>query len=316
MNQIPIIATFAESWRRTQEAFSGSNRQLLRKQKFKSIYHTLKNPLLTRTWHKVLDSQDFILLIQQFPQVYIKPYKNYLSIQWNMERRLKVIFDTYRFANRIGLLRYIFSDKKTKITHIETASGFIFNLVLEYDLRFMKEGDFTFSIECDQLEGRIVAASFSFEEIKEGIWACRIGCIQGHHKDDNYISKIAQKHLHGLRPKSFVVHTIQEFSRNLNIDEIFGIGDGIQTYRGKHMIHLSKKHSIKFDYDKFWIEIGGEPTSDGWYKLPISTIRKNDSEIKTCKRAMYRRRYIMFDELSLKIEDFVQNHLLLYNKKN
>nr|WP_316633043.1 DUF535 family protein [uncultured Flavobacterium sp.] len=309
------MSTISESWRFTLQAFPGRDKKFVRKQKLKSLYHTMLNPLLTSKWHKALNSEDLLSIAQSFPEIYIKPYRNYLSIQWNTERRLKVILDTYRFANKIGLSKHIYSDKKTKITHVESVNGFVFNLIIEYDLRFMKEGDFTFSIECEELGGRIVAASFSFEEMTEGNWACRIGCIQGHDKNEEYTSKIAQKHLNGLRPKSFVVHAIQEFSRYVNISEIYGVGDEIQTYRGKHLIHLSKKHAIKFDYNKFWIEIGGKSTSDGWFKLPATTIRKVERDLKTCKRALYRRRYVMFDELALKIEDFVHNNLVLQGEK-
>ena len=307
MIYIPVISIAIQSWKFASDAFIEDGQKYLRKQRWKSLFYVLVNPAFASKWYKTLSSSENLSIIQRFPKVYLKPFRSYLSIQWEKGQRAKVVLDTYRFINKIGLTEFFSFGIKTEIAQIETINGFVFTLFLEHDYRFRKEGELTFSLEYGSLGERIVSAAFSFEEIKEGSWACRIGCVQGHNKSDEYISKIAQKFLHGLRPKSLIIYSIQEFTRNLMITEIYGAGDSIQAYRGKHLIHLHRKHSIEFDYNKFWSESGGEPTNDGWYKLPFVPLRKNDCDIKSAKRAMYHRRYSMLDELSLKIEKFIAN---------
>ena len=156
--------------------------------------------------------------------------------------------------------------------------------------------------ESDALGGVITAVAFSLEEIEPDRWVCRIGCIQGHSKDDLYSVKATQKLLQGLRPKSLVIFAVQELSRALGVTAIYGAGDSIQTYRGKHLIHIPALHKIQFDYNAFWEESGGMPVSGGWYELPLTQFRRDIQEIKTNKRALYRRKYELMDLLSSEVE--------------
>ncbi len=256
----------------------------------------------------MLKSHDLLLVDTYRPWIYFKPFRVYMSIRWTKKQRVKVIFDTYRFILSKG---EVFTQVITRSNDIEIAR-FKLNdtiegvLTLGYDYRYRKEGELVLSFECNQLGGRIVAAAFSFEEMEAGRWACRIGCIQGHRIDSGHLSKTVQKLMHGLRPKSFIVFAIQEFSRQLNFTAVYGAGDAIQAYRRKHAIHLPRWHAIRFDYNVFWNEVGGRLNSDGWYELPLTPVRRSIDEIKTNKRSLYRKRYCMLDDLSLKIADAVK----------
>jgi uncharacterized protein VirK/YbjX len=307
MIHIPLLSTAIKSWQFASQAYASEGKSSRIKQQWKSFFLILINAKKAAKWFRIIQSPEFFIVTSHRPDLYIKPFRVYMSTRWTKKQKIKIIQDTYRFIIGKGeaFMQVITGDSEFEIARFkinDTMEGF---LTLGYDGRYRKEGELVLSFNCDQL-GKIVAVAFSFEEIEKDCWVCRIGCIQGHGKNESYSSKVAQKQLYGLRPKSLAILTVQELSRHLGITAIYGAGDIIQAYRRKHIIHFHSKHGIKFDYDLFWSESGGRPESDGWYKLPLTPIRRNIQEIKSTKRSLYTKRYQMLDELSLKIADSVK----------
>ena len=312
MKNIPLLSTAIASWQFASQAFANESKSYRKKQQWKSFFGALRNSKLAAKWFKTLQSPDFLIVTAHRPRLYIKPFRVYMSTRWTKKQKIKVIQDTYQFIMGKGktFTQVITKNEKLEILRFklnDTMEGF---LTLGYDERYRKEGELVLSFNCDELDGDIVSAAFSFEEIEKDSWACRIGCVQGHGKNELYSSKVAQKQLYGLRPKSLVIFTIQELCRQLGCVAIYGAGDTIQAYRNKHAIHLSWRHSIQFNYDEFWSESGGQlEKGHGWYELPLTPIRRNILDLKTSKRSLYTKRYRMLDELSMKISDSVKKLL-------
>ncbi|HWZ22896.1 MAG TPA: DUF535 family protein [Cytophagaceae bacterium] len=308
MIHIPLISNAIKGWQFASQAFAHRKKSSRIKQQLKSFFLTLVNAKTAAQWFKILESSDFKIVKSNRPELYIKPFRVYMSTMWTKKQRIKVIQDTYRFILGKGeaFTQVITSDSELEITRFKMKDDMEGYLTLGYDGRYRKEGELVLSFSCDQLEGKIVAVAFSFEEIEKDRWVCRIGCVQGHGKNEAYSSKIAQKQLFGLRPKSLVILTVQELSKCLGLTAVYGAGDIIQAYRRKHAIHIHWRHAIKFDYDAFWAESGGQPEKDGWYELPLTPIRRSIQEIKSEKRSLYTKRYRMLDELSLKVADSVK----------
>ncbi|GMT44414.1 MAG: hypothetical protein IEMM0006_0246 [bacterium] len=308
---IPFPSVAVNGWQLASRAFAGGRKSYRTKQQWKSFFGALINPQFASRWFKILKSPDLLLIATHRPWLYLKPFRVYMSIRWTKKQKIKVILDTYQFILSKGeaFMQVITRSSGVEITRFKLNDTIKGVLTLGYDYRYRKEGELVLFFECNQLGGRIVAAAFSFEELEPGQWACRIGCVQGHalDPDNENLSKTVQKLIYGLRPKSFIVFVVQEFSRQLGLTAVYGVGDSIQAYRRKHLIHLPKRHAIHFDYNAIWSECGGQPDSDGWYELPLTPVRKNIQEVKTNKRALYRRRYLLLDELSLKIADTVKN---------
>ena len=308
MARIPFLSVAAEGWQLASRAFANERKNYRVWQQWRSFLSALISRKLASDWFEILKSPHFLQITANRPRLYFKPFRVYISIRWNARQRIKVIFDTYRFIMSKGeaFMQVITRSNGIEIAHLklnDTTEGF---LRLGYDERYRKEGELVLSFACDQLGGTIVAAAFSFEEIEPGHWVCRIGCIQGHAKNEEYHTKAAQKLMHGLRPKSLLVFTIQELSRQLGFTSVYAVGDTIQAYRRKHTIHIQRRHAIQFDYNAFWNESGGKPGKDGWYELPLTPVRRDIHEIKTTKRALYQRRYKLLDDLSLQISDAVK----------
>lgn len=308
---IPIISAATYGWLHASAAFANEKRSYRRKQQFKSFFGALTNPNFTSKWHQILKSPDFSFITKHRKRIYLKPYRVYMSTKWTKEQKIKVICDTYKFilSKSERFKQLIKSSEVLELANFNLNDEIKASLTLGYDERFRKEGELVFSFECNQLGGRIVAAALSFEEINSKQWVCRVGCIQGRKQKFENSSKMAQKLLNGLRPKSLIVFAIQEFSKQLGCINVYGAGDSIHAYRQKHAIHLPWLHTIKFDYDNIWNESGGQQNSEGWFKLPLIPSRKSMEEIKSHKRAFYRRRYAQMDDISMKISASVKKHI-------
>jgi uncharacterized protein VirK/YbjX len=307
MIHIPILSNAIQSWKFASKAYASESKRSRKKQQRKSFFLALINARIAAKWFKIIQSPDFLLVTSHRPALYLKPFRVYISTQWTSNRKIKVIQDTYRFILKKGdaFKQVLINNSGLEIARFkmnDTMEGY---LTLGYDERYRKEGELVLTFNCDQLEGTIVAITFSLEEIEKDQWVCWIGCVQGHGVNEANSSKIAQKLLQGLRPKSLVVLMVQELSRHLGLTAIYGAGDLIQAYRRKHAIHLPWRHTINFNYNEFWIESGGQAKSEGWYELPLTPVRKEIQDIKSEKRAYYRRRYAILDDLSLKISESV-----------
>ncbi len=288
-------------------AFANEKKEYKRKQQWKVLYYTVLHPKFASRWFSYLKSDDFAEIVAYRPKIYIKPFRVYMSTRWTQEQRVKVIRNSYRFILSKGeLFKQVLYNKYTELARISLSESVTGLFILGYDNKYRKEGELVISFECKEMGGVIASAAFAFEEQQAGCWICRIGCVQGNRLLKNDVLKAMQKMWNGMRPKALIVFAVQEFARQLGFSALYGAGDSIQAYRKKHAIHIQRFHAISFDYDALWNEIGGQPNNEGWYKLPLTLVRKEKDEIKTHKRALYRRRYQQLDELSLKIADFVE----------
>ncbi|MGY0398628.1 MAG: DUF535 family protein [Ostreibacterium sp.] len=299
---------FATGWQLASKGYANDNPTYRRKQQWKIIFHVLLNPKFAYQWFKFLESPEIKEVTLYRPRLYIKPFRVYISTQWNKERKVKIILDTYRF---IESKTYLFSQI---VTHKEgiLITDLLFNdthkahLKLGYDRTFRKEGELVLSLECTELGGKIVSVAFSLEETTAGHWSCLVGCVQGHdNSDEQNAFKLTQRFLHGLRPNAFIIYSLQELSKQLDFNNIYCTGNSIQAHLKKHAIHFPWKN-INFDYNQFWLEVGGQNKGKGWFVLPLIPVRKDLQEIKSKKRSMYRKRYDMLDQLSTKITNKVK----------
>lgn len=302
---ISLIPLLKSGWQLAAKGYFDYSPSDRRKQQWKISFHLLFNVGFASRWFEFLQSTDFSYVSFNRPRLYIKPFRTYISIKWSKAQKVKVILDTYRFIkSKESVLGQILSCKDGKvIACLNFDNSYTGYLKLWYDDRFRKEGELVLTLECSELGGKISSVAFSLEET-EGCWRCIIGCVQAHNCIDNQNAfNLTQKLLHGLRPNSFVVHAIQELSRYLGCSSIYCVGNSIQAHRGKHFVHIPWRHSIYFNYNAFWCEVGGKDIGKDWFELPLVPVRRDIQEIKSHKRSMYRKRYAILDDLSLKICD-------------
>jgi len=307
--KIPSLKLAIKGWQLAKKSFSEESKKNIVKQQWKSFFGILFNPIIAAKWFSILESSLFKVVSQYRQRLYFKPFRVYMSIKWTNGQKIKIIEDTYRFLKLNGNIFVEFLTQKgglelSRFKLNEVSDGII---TLGYDERFRKEGELVCTFSCNELGGKLVAGAFSFEQLENEKWVCRIGCVQGYSNDFDNSFKVAQKQMHGLRPKSLIIYAIQELARQMGCVEIYGAGDSIQAYRRKHLIHIPWRHSIQFDYNAIWTESEGKPVSEGWYKLPLIPARKSYDQIKPNKRSLYNKRFALLEAVSINIENQVKN---------
>lgn len=284
-----------KAWNYAKIAFKNERPEYIRKQQYKSFILTFYNPITSEKWYNILESDRYREILKHRPSLFLKPFKSYISTQLSIEKKIKIICDTYDFIYEYKIDEFLIN-KNFNVCEFNLKNELTGKLTIGYDDRYRREGELVLSLVIDHLNGVIASICFSLERSENDEWVCRVGCLQGRPWiDDVYITKEAQKLMHGLRPKVFLIEILQEFCRTFNIKYIYAISGKHQAQKRKHIIHIPFLHDLKFSYDNFWKEIGGTISKGNWYSLPLNSPRRSFDTIKSEKRAYYRRRYLMVD---------------------
>ncbi len=132
-----------------------------------------------------------------------------------------------------------------------------------------------------------------------------IGAMQGPNVEDaKELVKTITKKCHSYRTKNLILYSAQSLARSLGLKKIFAVTN--EGYYANN--HIRSDRKLKTSFGDFWEECGGIPTNDKrFYSLPIVEKRKSDEEIPVRKRAVYRRRFALLDELDETIAKNIKN---------
>ena len=136
---------------------------------------------------------------------------------------------------------------------------------------------------------------FNFDYNADGAPSMYIGTIQGS-KHGLETTKALTKKLFGYRPKNFILYLMRIFVQTLGIHDMYAITDE-GFYTNSHLLRGNR--SKKTNFDDFWNDEGA--VADGkeqWYiRLPIEEKRRKYDEIKSQKRNLFRKRYLLMDTI-------------------
>ena len=137
--------------------------------------------------------------------------------------------------------------------------------------------------------------NFRFDYNVDGTPSVYIGTIQGS-KHGLETTKVLTKKLFGYRPKNFILYLMRIFVQTLGIHDIYVITDE-GFYTNSHMLRGNR--SKKTNFNEFWIGEGAAPDGkEPWYyHLPIEERRRKYGEIKSQKRNLFRKRYLLIDTI-------------------
>ena len=110
--------------------------------------------------------------------------------------------------------------------------------------------------------------------------------------------KLVTKACGGLRPMSLLVYMAAELARGLACKSLLGI-------RTQSHVYQSSKRTadrVKFDLDGLWQEHQGCVQDELWMSLPLEVPRKTLEEIPSRKRASYKARYQLLDQLGSELQ--------------
>ncbi len=135
-------------------------------------------------------------------------------------------------------------------------------------------------------------------------FAMWIGAMQGPNVEDSReLIKILTKKCHAYRTKNLILYAAQAVARSLNLQKIFAVTN--EGYYANN--HIRRDRKLKTSFSDFWQECGGVETGDDrFFSLPLIDPRKTVEEMPTHKRAVYRRRFKLLDEIDAEVAEKIQ----------
>ena len=136
-----------------------------------------------------------------------------------------------------------------------------------------------------------------------------IGAMQGPNVEDSReLIKIITKKCHAYRTKNLILYAAQAVARALGLKKIFAV----TNYGYYANNHVRRDRKLKTSFSDFWEECGGILTSDKrFFELPLTEPRKSYEEIPVRKRAVYKRRFELLDNLDATVTE----KILSFKKK-
>lgn len=178
-------------------------------------------------------------------------------------------------------------------------------VTLSFDGKARKEGELTLSLKDTQ--GNVYYL-LAFTYHSKSFY---IGCIQGS-TNDNGFSQQFTKTFYGIRPKSFMVVTLQLLAQHLKIKSLYAVKNQAHIYNAKR--YHGKAQSFNLNYDQLWEELDGVSSDKWFFQLPVVTSRRPIEDIKRSRRKTYRERYAWLDhyenELSNALMPCLSEHFL------
>ena len=236
-----------------------------------------------------------------YPFVYEQATRAFFYYRSTFEERARLIEENMQFLSarfNDDFMLKLYGDKKIELWRMsldETLGEM--NLVLCAESGQRKEG---LAAVMFNLPGEVPVYQILFWIARRGDdWAMWIGAMQGPNVDDakDLVKRITKK-CHAYRTKNLILYAAQAVARSLGVTKIFAVTN--EGYYANN--HVRRDRKLKTSFSDFWAEAGGIPTDDArFYELPLVETRKTVEEIPSHKRAQYRRRFALLDELDAAI---------------
>ncbi|ACY85045.1 VirK/YbjX family protein [Edwardsiella piscicida] len=243
-----------------------------------------------------LPQRDAILRCQ--PRLPCRLHHPYLSVRLSRPQIVDALTDHYRLLNQllpISQFPTLYAGQALTLATLCGKNDQTYSLRLAMLEKLGKEGDLSIAL-CDQQNILLAVCTFSFIDY-QGARTLFIGGLQGSSPSlPHSHTQTATKACHGLFPKRLLADALCELARIARCTQILAVGNGSHIY--SHWRYRRKKQTqMLADYDGFWLSLSATPTDDGHFRLPLPPQRKPLESIPSKKRAEYRRRYQLLDEM-------------------
>ena len=238
-----------------------------------------------------------------YPFVYEQATRAFFYHRSTFEERARIIEENMKFLSarfNEDFMLTLYGDKKIELWKMpldETLGEMKLVLCAEPGQR--KEGLAAVMFDLPD-EVPVYQILFWIARDSEKNWAMWIGAMQGPNVDDakDLVKRITKK-CHAYRTKNLILYAAQAVARNFGVKKIFAVTN--EGYYANN--HMRSDRKLKTSFSDFWAEAGGIPTDDKrFFELPLIETRKTFEEIPSHKRAQYRRRFALLDELDAAIE--------------
>ncbi len=270
----------------------------------KFILRSLVMPFRTIKLMKILVSQPFLaLMLAAQPGLPCRLHRPYLALNIPLAETFKAIACHYRDISEIfseKMLKESFTEQGYCLAELQGKNDEAYFIDLSAVDMQGKEGEVTLNF-CDSK--RVVLAKLTFtlclHDHKKTLF---IGGLQGARSWVPHESiQGATKACHGLFPKRLLLEAAYSLAGYFHAEQILAVSNSTHIYRSRRY-KKKKKQLIHADYDSFWLSMNGVLRKDGLFLLPATITRKLLEDIASKKRAEYRRRYELLDNLTHSID--------------
>ncbi|MBR3723519.1 MAG: DUF535 domain-containing protein [Selenomonadaceae bacterium] len=241
---------------------------------------------------------------ENYPFVYEQPTRAFFYAGAGFEERKNLLFEHFLFLEKTmkpDKIVAIYSEEEILLHKIKFDTDEL-RFILRFYPGLRKEGLLSLCLKLNERD--LYQVVFWLGEDSENKPSLFIGAMQGPNGNDAKDTvKRVTKLCNGYRTKNLSIFLTRAFARTFGIQRIYAVTNG--GYYANNHIRLDRK--LKTSFEDFWKEVGGEPTGDSrFYALPLTEARKSENEIPTRKRAVYRRRFQMLDEVEENLTEALQ----------
>ena len=270
------------------------------------IGRCLLHPLRMKRIEKFFSSSSLLKQIaDNYPFVYEQPTRAFFYNNSTFDERAELVEKHMEYL-MLNLKEQAFVDlydQKVQVLWESKDEGEKLQLQLFFHPGQRKEGLLSVRLIAQE-SGELYQMMFWIAPDKKGEWSLWIGAMQGPNMENaREVIKQVTKRCHAYRTKNLILHATQEVARALGLQRIYAVTN--YGYYANNHVRIDRK--LKTDFSKFWEESGGQKCRDArFFELPLVEYRKKMEEVPTRKRAVYRRRFVLLDEVDTSIENAIQ----------
>jgi uncharacterized protein VirK/YbjX len=243
--------------------------------------------------------------LQSNPRLAEKAYRDYLRNSLGPRQRVETLQAHYRIMQQ-RFHRHVWQNlarsqsERMCLAELKGRAGEIFTIDL-LQTPFPKEGELALQFFDVALNMALTTMTFTLCGSPENP-IIHIGGLQGiRGKTSPEPIRRATRALQGLRPKHAVLLSLCELGKWLGADHMVAIGLQNHIYCKKGR----KPKKIKADYEAFWIEQNGQRLPEGDFLIPNSRRIRPIEETASNKRAEYRRRNALIEQMQQQVLDSI-----------
>lgn len=252
--------------------------------------------------------QNYEQLLFAQPRLPCRLHRPYLVARLSRKEKLNALLNHYSMMDKIvdsADFRQHLGFNGLCIATLTGKDGTRYLISFSSWYKLDREGES--SIILRNAEGQVLAEISFLLCLIEGQATLLIGGLQGPNAEAARLTvQQATKNLYGIFPKKLVFEATMMLRHKLGIESVRAVSNQTHVYRSFR--YKNRQQHIYANYNEFWETQGGIISQDGLYIFPKKVPRKSIEEIASKKRAEYRRRYDLMDEMQKQISNVFNLH--------
>jgi len=267
----------------------------------------LRSLLFWSSTHRMLEAlsgrDDFDRLLASQITLPSKTHRQYLMRGLNANDRADAIVSHYEWIDGLKdaeLACALTSPHEQPVVAFQAKNDATYTVNASSACKAEREGESTLWLR-DNEDTLLASLTFSVSH-RNGERVLVIGGLQGPRRDVSRDAiKLATRACHGLFPKRILMEVLFQLAAQSNVRAIFAVSDEGHVFRALRY-RLSKGRHFHASYDEFWESLDGKKHSTFCWQLPLQMGRKSLEEIASKKRAEYRRRFELLDQIEASVK--------------